>query len=84
MITRQGKGKKMNKHTATSPDSSRVFSRNSKTALYTHLTVTQEDGEWKFISWHKSERTAQQTKRTWEASPYVKGMPCVILEVEVA
>jgi hypothetical protein len=74
----------MNKHTAVAPDSSRVFTRNSKTALYTHLTVTQEDGEWKFISWHKSERTAQQTKRQWEASPYVVGKPCKILKVEVA
>ena len=74
----------MTKHTATAPDNSRVFSRNSKTAVYSHLTLTQEAGEWKFISWHKSERTAQQTKKSWDASPYVVGMPCVIVEVQVA
>jgi hypothetical protein len=73
----------MNKHTAVAPDNT-VFTRNSKTARYTHLTLTHEDGQWKFISWHKSERTAQDTKRSWEASPYVVGMPCVIVEVQVA
>ena len=78
------KGNQMNKHTAAAPDNSRVFTRNSKTARYTHLTLTQENGEWDFISWHKTEKAAQQAKRQWESSPYVAGMPCVIVEVKVA
>ncbi len=74
----------MNKHTAVAPDNSKVFTRNSKTALYTHLTVVQENGEWFPISWHKSEKAANQRKHEWNASPYVAGIPCKILEVEVA
>lgn len=74
----------MNKHTATAPDNSKVFTRNSKTARYTHMAVIQENGEWFAISWHKSENAAAKTKREWEGSPYVVGIPCAILEVEVA
>ena len=74
----------MNKHTAVAPDNSKVFTRNSKTALYTHIAVIQENGEWFPISWHKSQDAAAKSKREWEASKYVVGIPCAILEVEVA